>query len=162
MHSWYKHLPINPIEFIFLKRVGQQSRNNIHQEYTDNNMSNVHWHWYKLSGCSKNFLKTLIETNQPIYVAKFGGFLRGLELIDSNFNYTHGFKIIGSGYCSNKIDKFTYLLEKYPEYNKPLTDIKNNPEKEFDYKNIISDIFIREQTKYLIEVLQLKLWQSNV
>ena len=62
LHSWYKHLPIEPVQFIFFKSVGQQPRNNIHPYYTDDNMFNMHWHWYNLSECSENFLKKVLSS----------------------------------------------------------------------------------------------------
>lgn len=143
LHSWYKHAKPND-EFIFLQKQGQQERNSIHKNLTDPCPTNIHWHFYKLNNCSKQFLDELIATKQPIYVAKLGPFM-----------CNEGFGII----CMDN-DNMDYLFKTYSEYKTLLQMFQDDRLYRFKvYSNpIICDIFIREQQKYLDEVLQMNLF----
>lgn len=66
LHSWYKHLPLEGIDFYAYHEIGEQLRNGVHPQVND--ISGSHWHF------------SIDEPKDRVsFKVRFGPFLRGLE-----------------------------------------------------------------------------------
>lgn len=164
LHSWYKHLPIDGEDHVFLLLEGQQPRYTFNPCLTDPCPTNMHWHFYSVDFLTddktgKDCLKQYKERGERMYVAKFGPFLRGVcnyEFKNQHFKSTYGFEMI----CEGNTRIFEYLFAAYPEYSDFLKEIEMS-DRLYQYNNhaIMCDIFDREQQKYLDDVLQMNVWE---
>ncbi len=144
MHSWYKHLPIKPIPFVFFLEKGEQIRT-IDDKITD--PEGIHWHFLVKSIGNLDRILSKVKQGITIYETKFGAFLRGHEHRDKNgifiYGY-HGYEII----LNSNPSAHKYLKKKYPNlYGK---------KRKLIYDENISEIFIKEQESYLQDALKFK------
>ncbi len=140
LHSWYKHLPVKPIPFVFYLEKGEQYRYGF---IPIDDKEGPHWHFVRKNKTNMDFILSKAAKGLTIYEANFGAFLRGLESercgIDE-FNF-HGYQII----LSDNPDAPEYLEKKYPNlYKKKL----HWPSKE------ICKIFALEQKEFLDSILK--------
>jgi hypothetical protein len=95
LHSWYKHIPLEGMDFYMYRDVGQQPRNGIHAEVDD--ARGLHWYF---------------STEKPrgirSHKVRFGPFLRGVEGYG-----VRGFHIIVGD--AGEAEFQTWLSREYPE-----------------------------------------------
>lgn len=96
LHSWYKHIPLEGMDFWAWLGEGEQGRNGINPEIED--AHGLHWHF---------------SVGEPVgvksYKVRFGPFLRGVE----RGNFTRGFHIIVSD--ARTLHFETWLSREYPQ-----------------------------------------------
>ncbi len=148
LHSYYKHLPVNPVKYIFYKQQGEQIRNCIHESLTDPNKSNYHYHFIEVYEQNRKLIQKLIDSGTKLYMAKFGCFLRGVEKISGrDYQYFHGFHII---IRKNENTLYDYLSNKYPDI---ITSSIKPTFENLTEKDIIL-IAENEQNNYFKEVIE--------
>jgi hypothetical protein len=107
LHSWYKHIPLEGLDFWAWLAEGEQARNGIQSEVED--AHGLHWHF---------------SIGEPIgvksYKVRFGPFLRGVE----RGNFIRGFHIIVSD--ARLLHFEGWLSREYPQL----------AEKGYDWKSI--------------------------
>lgn len=132
LHSWYKHIPLDGIDFYVYQVKGEQARNGVHPQITDS--EGMHWHFtYRIP----NNIAT------PVYKVRFGPFLRGVE--GSDKKHVWGIWIIRD-IAGSAFD--TWIINNYPEWKDVdwgnLDDDTSNP--------IVIELFRRESAKYWNDV----------
>ena len=100
LHSWYKHIPLEGIDFYAYQDVGEQPRNGVHPQVNDISAS----HWY---------FSTKEPTDRVSLKARFGPFLRGVEGGVGEEN-VWGFWIIYEDAGAAKFN--AWIAKKYPEW----------------------------------------------
>ena len=122
LHSWYKHIPLEGMDFYMYRDVGQQPRNGIHAEVEDT--CGLHWH---------------SSTEKPrgaySHKVRFGPFLRGAEGYG-----VRGFHIIVGH--AGEAEFQTWVSREYPDMA-----IANWSERGFGDPDV-KQLFVAEQNKY--------------
>jgi hypothetical protein len=123
LHSWYKHIPFEGMDFFAYLGDGQQPRNGIHAEVED--WHGYHWHF-----------STSPPKNVISYKVRFGPFLRGTEGYG-----VRGFHIIVMD--AGKQAFQTWLTQEYPD----IAEKGELEERGFRDPDVCR-IFTEEQNKY--------------
>jgi hypothetical protein len=131
MHSWYKHIPLEGVDFYVYKDVGEQARNCIQPEIND--PDGMHWYFSqrKPSDCES-------------FCVRLGPFLRGIEGYYGGEPIWRGFHIIvvkaGASIFSD------WINIHYPH----LSHIDwSQPQVEWTHISAIEDIYLTECNRYL-------------
>jgi hypothetical protein len=101
LHSWYKHIPLEGLDFYVFQAKDDQILNGIDTHVDD--MSGVHWHFS-------------IEKPEQLELAntvRFGPFLRGIEGNGQGSEYVSGCWVIRE-LAGESFD--AWLLANYPQY----------------------------------------------
>ena len=127
LHSWYKHIPLEGLDFYVFQAKGDQIRNGVNPQVED--MSGVHWH----------FSIEKPEELDVVTTVRFGPFLRGIEGNGHGSEYVSGCWVIRE-LAAEAFDG--WLLENYPNYKDSSWTFRDmsNP--------IILDIYRSEVAKY--------------
>ena len=100
LHSWYKHIPLEGLDFYAYYDVGEQPRNGISPEIED--ISGAHWHFSDEKPKGISYL-----------TVRFGPFLRGVEGRDGD-EYAWGFWVIYEMAGKEKFNE--WIAKNYPEW----------------------------------------------
>jgi hypothetical protein len=157
LHSWYKHLPVTPVPFIFYKKQGQQLTHRYH--LLEQDQTKEYWHFERLY--DEVHIQELVDANIKVYIAHFGSFLRGIE---KDTGYTWGFTIMPN--CNPS--KYAYLKTLFPDFTSKIdlleeydNNISNPILSDQEYENTLNILFTKVQDIYLNNVLELNPYLDN-
>ena len=79
--DWYDVLPYEGAQFVFFRNKGEQHNYGFVTQPTLNNVGTACWHFYIVTIDTIDALNDIKNQGIPMYVANFGCFLRGLEVL---------------------------------------------------------------------------------